>query len=210
MAIDHTSLGGYPIFPLEINWKTNPTINLYPQKQIIGFPGTSQDILPIMGAIPLDFQVSVLLDTKANEKIMFDFFDTCKGRWKKFWMKLPQLHYELYATILSSSSTIDILSNDFDRSFKGNERIWLYNFNGNSCIKKIISYVKYVSPNRIRLTTESAITDMWTLGDYRISLGQLKLVRFDQDELEVNYTTDIVSEITLKMKELVYDYAEMP
>jgi len=209
MTIDHTSLGGFEIFPFSANWKSPPKITLTPKRTIIGFPGTSQDILSLITGIPTEITVDIVLDSRQLEKQVFDFFDDRKGRWEKFWIKKPILNYTLHSMIPASSTTIQIKSTGFDTVFKGTERIFLHHLNGNSCIKKITDVVKYTSPDYLLLTVDSAITDEWVLNDPQMIMGQLKLVRFDQDNLSVDYTTDTYATVSFKMIELLYDYSEL-
>jgi len=209
MAIDHTGLNGIPLFPYESNWATNPSIKLTPRKQIVGFPGTSQDLTSLSQSIRMDLQIELLFNTKIIEKTFFDFFDARKGRLERFWIKKPLVNYSLYATCLTTAPTIDINSSDLDLTYRGHERIFIDHLNGNSCIKHITDLAVNTSPDYLTLTLDAVVTDTWIVGDPQIRMGQVKLVRFDQDDLVVDYTTDRVSKVTLKMVELIYEYAEI-
>ena len=210
MAIDHTSLSGYPIFPSVLNWKNDPGINLAFSSIVVGFPSTTSFLIPQRIGVPVSIAASVLLETKNKEKVLFDFFDTCRGMVKQFWIKFPILQYELYATAIATQSFLlvkPIKTANQAYSQTGHERIFLHHLNGNSCIKKINSAVD--NGNHIRLNLDAALVNTWTLGDTQIIMGQLKLVRFDMDELQVDYATDSCSEIPLKFRELIYESMEI-
>ena len=211
MAIDHSELAGYSLFPFEHDWVSDPSTQLPmgDTKTILGFPGTAEELQTLLAFTPFDMSIQVTIETKLEEKTLFDFFDDHKGRWKKFWIKSPSSNFQQYVTSGAGAIIVDIISNNFIDYWTGNERIYMDHGNGNSAIKKIVNVVEFLAPDFNRLTLDSLLVDEWVYNDPAIRRGLCRLVRFDQDNLPMVYKTDMTSTVTLKIKELNYEYPEV-
>ena len=208
-TLDYADLGGYPVFPLPPLWDTEPKIKYTPERDIIGFEGTSQDLIPTLYSLPCDITVDVGIDTRADEKILFDFFNTQKGRWKKFWMKLPVRNYALYDTLYAEQTSVYLKLTGLDTVYHGYERFYLDNAAGDCTIRKMQTLTRIDDPGYLKVDLNSAVNLTWAITDKSIAMGRVALVRFDHDDLVANYKTDENFVITLKMKELLYEYGEV-
>ena len=224
MAIDHTGLAGYEVFPLYANWATSPksTYDVENIKKLLTFPGTAEELIQISDTLPYELQIIVDIYTKEEEQILFDFFDDHRGRWKKFWLKSPISNFIQYNDVFLGQAHIDLDPNDMEQWYTGVERIYLENGQGNSATKHIESVErlppgspppsyppKPLSYDYLRFNLDGSFVDDWLLSDVTKTLGLLRLVRFDHDDLVITYGSDRNLSVTLKLKELVYEYSEV-
>ena len=209
MGFEYEGLGGLDIFQLNINWNKPPIMSFYPFRKIQKFTATAETIESVMNIIPMSFTIPVLIDTKEKEAAVIVFFDQMKGRLGRFWIKDPVSHIELYETINATDATFKIKNTGFADNFQATERIWLTSTDGTKDCVKWIQDVDASDPDFIELTTVTPFVDTWTLNDHGFDMGLLRLVRFDTDELTINYSTDFTGVLDLKFKELVYEYPEI-
>jgi len=222
MANDHTGLSGFELFPLEFNWASSPKINydIMNIKKIYQKTSTSTEIMAFSESMPYSLNSELLIKSKKEEKTLLDFFDFCKGRLKKFWVTNPLSNFKQYSTAFKSQSFFNIYPNNMEAWFTGNERIHIFN-DQNSAIKKIINVERYpigseksMYPTRnydydfLNLQFDYNLLDDWFLTDDN-QIRFLKLVRFDQDDLVLQYNTDSTLTVSLKFQELVYEYSEV-
>lgn len=211
MAKDYIGLSGYEVFPLDINWKSGPTLtrNTSLTKTLLSFPGTSESLIPVISQLPTEMGVMVSIYSKGSEKVLFDFFDSHKGRWKKFWIKNPANTFKLYDSAEVGALYINIEANGFQAIYTGVERFCLEDRSGNSVIRRITSVELSEAETFITLRFDDELVDTWNKGDLSLKMGIIKLVRFNKDDLKVIYKTDMNFDITLKLKELPYEYSEV-
>ena len=223
MSIDHGNLAGYELFPFDFDWSNNPSFELDVSavKKLIAFEGTSETLTIISDSLPYSLDITIPIWTKEDEKTLFDFFDNHKGRWKKFWVKSPISSFRQYSDVFLGQSHIDVYPNDMEQWYSGVERIFLDDGAGNSLTRKIVSIErlppgsatpsyppKPLTYSYLRLNFDAPLIDDWLLSTTK-TIGILRLVRFDKDDLVMTYSTDMTSEISLSLKELVYEYSEV-
>jgi hypothetical protein len=189
----------------EVEWS-------FPLSQIIiGFPGTVQNIFSDAVRVPLSYEFKYINSTKAQEYELIEFFNTMEGRLRRFyaptWTRLLTLAADatsggyyirvnnVFITGLINSSTypqyIRILMENGD---------WIVRrIESASIISNTIEQIRLVSPLDRNLSTLSP----------PVLIDLFLNCRFDIDILEINYITDSVSTVTVRITELVNEYSPL-
>ena len=191
-----------------VNWRENVKYNFETSIKIIEFTGTAIEIEANSQETPQNFGFKILFGDKESEFNFLEKFAVFKGRYKRFYFPLPITSFTLVATAASGQRKILVEDNQFDKLFRGFEKLAVIQKNGDIITDKIISAVKLV--NDIELTIESDLDRELTLSnvDY---ITFCILCRLGKDELRVTYASDSVSETEIDLVELPleYDISEM-
>lgn len=205
MADNIVEIGTTNIFPIEVNWVKDISLDVMPEKEIISFSGTSDVIEDYITFSPtiLGFQ----FDLQTPDKIFtfLDFFDSVKGRAYKFWFKIPSVEFTLKENIDSGSTSIPIYRNELDKVTWNNERIWIGMNNGDVITRHVTSVSDSIVLNKHTLNFATPLDrDLTTTNHYIIS--RLLLCRFVSDEISLNLETDSFLTINCEVIETVKEY----
>ena len=208
MADSLLDIGSESIFPLEINWAKRPEYNLSLARVLMQFPGTASKVISYVDDVPERLTIGVSTFNKNDEYTLIDFFNSHKGCHGRFWIKVPQAEFTLKETALSGTTSLSVYRNGAEQQYQGYERIWILMSNGDVLTRHVLSITDDEANDRYLLALESA-TDREINTSNHVLIGRLLLVRFDHDDLSMDYFTDSAEEVVLKVVELVKEYSEI-
>lgn len=208
MADQITGLGPVTTFFPEtyINWASLPKLQIDLSREIESFPGTVQSVILHSVERPQKQDFFLTIHTLEEKKAFLDFVLDRLAMHKKFWLKSQARDFSLVQNILPSDTSIKVEENGFLRAFRGHERIYIEKKDGTLLTYKITS-VASVSSTIDSLEIEAVINQNCNIVDVK-KFGFLYLVRFDQDEFELENITDFVSTITVKFTEVIREYEQ--
>lgn len=204
MADDLKDLGTTTLFRASINWREMPKYDYSFSRRVLGFDGTTQQVIQLAPEKPqqLDFKAGFF--SKQDEKDFLTKFVSFKGRLARFWLLLPFNMFQLVGSAGIGSTTLTVERNNFE--YQGFERFYILLTNGDLITRKITS----TSVNETLGTLDLNFSDGTDriLNPSSIVLFSLcLLVRFDMDSLNLEHRTAYVSEADVKVIELVKEYS---
>ena len=185
------------------NWIENPNNDFVLNQELLSFLGTATDITIAAERIRNSLEYRFLFKDREESYSFLDFFASRFGRLERFWLPEYKQYFQLYNDISQLDSSIDVCDTGFNKIYQGYERLFIYTSAGDSISRKITNVVD--NGDYETLTLQSAINRDLTTAQI-VFLGRLFLVRFDIDEVEVNYVTDSICEVNLRFMELVKEY----
>ena len=135
-----------------------------------------------------------------------DFFINHQGKLQRFWLPVWKNAFELVSDISSGDNIITIRNVYFNLIERGYERIFIELKNGDFITRSIMTVVDDGDEENMFLNT--SINRDISINDIKFS-GRLMLVRFDDDDLDIDHRSDAVTEIQLNFKELPHEYGEI-
>lgn len=203
MADSLTDLGPTTeIFDFDANWSTDPEEKREVLVNANIYPGTIHSVnFYEEPRRRLNFRITDL-ETKLYSFLVF--FADRVARWKSFW--LP----DKFNRFTPVSIAVDLLSIEVNKlpelHLHGHERLFLRMSNGDRISRRIDEVNQLTSTTQIVLTSvlpDIAIADI-LLASY------LFYVRFDQDEVEVEYHNDVAASVDISFIELLKEYDTWP
>lgn len=192
-------LGTDPIFTAVPNWQSSPSAGLDTGREVIQYNQAYASIRSLTLNNFRTVQYSYFNRTKLEEYYLINFFYTQRGRLKRFWLPVNYQEFILTVNIISGETHCHYSPNGFETIAKLYERIYIVLKDGTQITRKIDS----ISSDRINFV--DAITQNIATTDVR-QFGLILLARFDQDEIELQHTTDNLSECSIAFKELPDEY----
>ncbi|WP_028320370.1 hypothetical protein [Desulfatiglans anilini] len=205
MADDLQDLGGFPIFPLEPDWTTEPELDPMLIRDLRQYTGTVQGLDAIMD--PAAFRLRAGFGTDKDEEYeLLDFFVGRLGRLKKFWLKGPKTAFTLQAASAAGASHLWVHDNGFLQLYQGYERIYIEAHGGDLITRKITGITDDREENsRLQLLFAMGLDrEITPTNHYRI--GMLYLVRFETDALKLEFMTSHLADAEGRFTELVQEY----
>lgn len=188
---------------MQPNWTSEPQLTMEFTRNILSYPGTVVNIISWFDDSPHMLDYEYFFETKQAEKELLDFFTARSGRVHPFWLLGFHQFFVLSQQITNNSPILYVKKNDFDRTYQGFERVYIRMSNGDILTKKVISVVP--GPGSDELTLQVA-----TNFDRDIPVGtevfRLYFVRFNIDEIKIDYGTNAAGKISAKFYELIREY----
>jgi len=194
------------LFRLKPNWMDTPKVDFEFYREVIQFVQTSIDIYNLGEGVPSMMSYGYLNVDREDYYYIVDFFVNHQGKLQRFWLPVWKNAFELTADISSGDSIITIRNVYFNLIERGYERIFIELKNGDFITRSIMTVVSDGDDENIFLNT--AIGRDISTSDIKY-FGRLMLVRFDADELPIDYRSDKVTEIELGFIELPHEYEEV-
>lgn len=185
------------------NWITEPTDNFELNQEILHFLGTAYDINISAERIKNSITYQLLFDTRKKNFEFLEFFAARFGRLERFWLPEMKNYFTLYNAINDTDNSIDVYDTGFNKIYQGYERLFIYTSDYGYISRKITGVVDNGLYETLSLET---IMDRDLTADNIIYFGRLFLMRFDIDEISVEYITDKISRVNLRFLELVSEY----
>ena len=201
-----SGLAGLKVLRAEIYWQEVPNIDFFFSRRILEYLGTSQQVIEISSYKPLSFKGSTVNKNKIEEYELLDNWAQFKGRLTRFWVMCPLQFFSLKQEINFGADTITVYNNNFSENYKGYGRLYIRLRNNDLITRKIEDVI---------VTAEEQIIQVDLAFDRNIKeediicFSLLLLVRFDIDELELDYKNPQVSTANLRVVELVKEYQEL-
>jgi len=193
-------------FMMKPNWIDTPKSNFEPAREIIQASGTSIDLYDL--AIPgRRWTYGYTNMSKEDEHYILDFFTDRQGRLKKFWLPIWKNCFRLDSDVIGHDKFIDIENVFLHDVDTGLDRIFFEMIYGDYISRMVYAVIEIGNVDRLAL---------WTKMDRGFSQNQIKyfgrlaMVRFDIDDLEIDFKSDQYSTCTIDFKELPDEYTEEP
>jgi len=205
MSNDLRSLGSVTdLFTIMPDWSNRPSDDFdFANEQIqYDLARTVTRVLSQRKPFTIDYKFTNL--DKQREYELLDFFGRMLGRSGSFWLPYWFQNFELQSPISTGAGSL--LVNDYSYAVNGVRdyfRFFIRLRNGDYITRKIVAFsdlgggIKryYVHPFDRNITLSDVLF-----------FGRLMLMRFDQDEIEMNHETPSVSSCSIKFRELVWEY----
>ena len=203
MADSLTDLGpNTTIFDFDANWTSEPTEKREVLVNANIYPGTIHAV---------DFyeeptrRLSIrITDLETKLYSFLVFFADRVARWKSFW--LP----DQFNRFTPVSIAVDLLSIEVTKlpelHLHGHERLFLRMSNGDRISRRIDEINQLTSTTQIVLTSvlPAIVVDDIDLASF------LFYVRFDQDEIDIEYHNDVAASVDIGFVELLKEYDTWP
>jgi hypothetical protein len=197
-----------PIFPLLPNWVTTPGSEIALARTILEYRGSAQRLIPFTEDVPISFDAKFTTYNKQDEYSLIDFYNERRGKNERFWAYHPKVAFELKQDIGSGATALVCIQNYAESQYQGYERIYIV-MNDGDILTRHVTNVSYNDiADELTVEIETAL-DRDVDEDGYTRIGRLLLSRFDEDELNLNHQSDLVTETDLRFYELVQEYDEI-
>lgn len=194
------------LFSLKPNWAETPKIDFEFYREVIQFVQTSINIYDLGEDTPSMMVYGYTNVNREDYYYITDFFINHQGKLQRFWLPVWKNAFELVSDISSGDNIITIRNVYFNLIERGYERIFIELKNGDFITRSIMTVVDDGDEENMFLNT--SINRDISINDIKFS-GRLMLVRFDDDDLDIDHRSDAVTEIQLNFKELPHEYGEI-
>lgn len=187
------------------NWATAPKREFDLNRVIHRDGATTVEITSLNDLLPYSLQFRYLNVDKAEEKELLEWFEARQGRTQRFWTPSWKELYTLTedAGVYDDHLTIEN-AGTFD-AYQGNERVFILTHDGYLITRHVTSVA--VGPNNTEILYLESVLQREVLMSQVAWFGLFLLVRFDDDALNLRYTTAHVSEVNVKLRELIREYS---
>jgi len=190
-------------FLFKPNWINTLPLNFNLNREILQFSGTKSEIINVHNYTGYNITYCFTNLNKETEFDIVNFFCSRKGKLERFWIPLWKNIFTLYSDILINSNSINVYGSNFYLVDKGFERIFIHLKNGDYITRKIIASISHGIYETLFLA--SGIDRIITNDDINC-FGRFLLVRFDQDDLNIEFVNNTCSTCELKFIELPFEY----
>lgn len=201
-----TGLGGKTLLRIAPDWSREPGEEHEIARTFFEFPGTRRTVLLLSEDAPVKIAMEFFFDAKEDSSEFFQFFHDQLGRWGGFWFPSSLQHFAIVGDYLAGASTLEIERTNFMSNFAGRERLWIRKSNGDLltfAISEVNPGLSFDDPMQATL----AVALAESLANEEIeTCGQLFYGRFDQDDFNVDWTTDCVCRAQASFIELPKEY----
>lgn len=208
MADNLIDLGTTEIFPFYINWASEPNTEITIARKIIAYPGTAQTMVGYIDEVPISWDATINVYNKEDEYTLIDFFNSMQGRKNRFWIQHPKAVFELVDPVGSGSTVFICEPNAAQDNWLGHERVYFLLKNGDLITREIINAVYSDVTDKLSLEFTTPTDRVIGLDDYW-RIGRFLLVRFDEDELELDHFNNNSCEAKFRFYELTKEYGEV-
>lgn len=190
---------------LQPDWNTTPSMSTNFNRTLTKYDFTGVDLYELSANYPLSIQYGYTNLTKEDEYKIINLFNTRKGRLKRFWLPMWKNEFKLVSAVTAGDNILTVNNTFWRKIDQGYERIFIQLKNGDYISRKISAVIQDGANENIIL--ETTINRDIALSDVKY-FSRLLLVRLDDDNLNMNYQSHLVSDCTLNFFELVDEYAE--
>jgi len=206
MADDLKDIGQEDVFPLPLNWISNPSTSFTITRHLQHFAGTSASISELNPETPISFEGLFSVFEKQEEYDLMEFIHSRKGRVIRFWIPYEKEMFTLVTPTSVGATALECEDNKSTLSYLGYERIFLLMRNGDMITRHVTEVTS--SLGKITLTLTTPLDRDIELNSY-YTIGRFLLVRFDSDKFEFSVDTNNVFEFSSRFYELVKEYSEL-
>lgn len=197
-ALSFPTYNGYYVFNIEPNWSSSQEMEINKPFEVERSIGIDTSFCYQLEAdMSIIFNFTLYTAQACNE--IESFFNNMAGKYASFWVPTWYDDFRITGAIANTDTTLTIeninyFSNWFNNDLIG-RIIFIKNYDGTEVYKKIIS-----APDSDEIELDSAIGIDVTEDQLKSIVSCFLLpVRFDQDEIEVEYFTDNKAQIELKV-----------
>lgn len=206
MADNKTGLGTITdILNTEPNWNRAIEVERALNAKLMGYPGTVQKILSWSDDLPAVVAFKLTNASKQDEFDLLTFFNLMKGRLGKFWVRSELKEFGLSQDMPQNSTGLYVNDNKFDLAYRGYERIYLDMANGDLITRKVTSVSSGPGAGELTLQIDTVTDRQINRADVR-KFGRFLLVRFDVDKISFEHGEKSISDVEVKLRELVKEY----
>lgn len=198
-------LASIDLFRIMGEWSSPITEELKESRQVLRYPGTVEEFIRDSDERPAKIDLKFQFVSKAEEKLFLDFWFFKSARIGKFWLMAPGTHFLINQDIPVSQNYFIIKRSNYTDSFIVGQRFFFRLTTGKVITGKITSVI--IGPTNAEETV--FVATAFSIAITKATIEQasfLYLVRFDSDNLDVNFKTDIVSELSMSFVELITEY----
>jgi len=142
--------------------------------------------------------------TKEESSNLLDFIDSHKGRRNKFWLYTKINEFTLNDSIAVSSPFITCTPNEYDKSYKTVDRIYMILLNGDIIVRRVTLVSVSNDDMVVSITPTMPAYEIYPYDV--VELGRVICCRFDQSSFEFENITDQVYRMNLRFLELPEEY----
>lgn len=188
------------IFILKPDWTDLPKVSLSSGREVLQYNQARVSLRPLSTFTGRTIEYGFSVFDKEDEYYILNFYQTQRGRKKRFWVPLWHQEFQLAEAIVNGSYQFKINDSDFVDIVKYYERIYIYTAAGDLITRKVLSKIDDVT-----YIVQTAFDRNIALADV-LFFGRIILCRFEQDEVEMQHETDSVSSCSIAFKELPKEY----
>lgn len=188
---------GYPVFLWKHNFIEDPSVEVYSPNRLLDFEVGNFILDPRYNFNRVRSTFSYLLKNKSEISSALGFFTLVSGKQKPFWMPTYSNEIQVTSSGSSSSNIINIKDIGYSSFIKQNPNqrdIILIKTDGTYILRRIVASSGNGDGTE-KLTLDQEVGFNWTSATFREG-HFLKLVRLDQDSLEVTYATNTIANIS--------------
>jgi len=191
------------VFTRKPNWVENPISTFDTNSEFINYPGTQMDIYNLSNSIGYEITYRYSNLTKDDEYYIINFFINRQGMLKRFWLPWWKNSFRLAQNVSIDDSVITIQHCRYNKIDQGYERIFILLKTGDYISRKVVAVVENYNYESIILQTPM---NKNINQDDILFFGRLLLVRFADDELNLDFSNNKISDLSIKYKELPNEY----
>jgi hypothetical protein len=202
-----TTYNDYPVFETAPDWMNGVRRDVvYPHEVLRGFGlGWIDRVYPRPYT---RLEMDLVPDSPAAIKTVADFFDDRKGRLKPFWASSWQADIKVVGSFDAEATVIDIEDVDYETTWLDNDvdgRYLAFRWpDGTFVYRKVVD-----APTATTIELDEAIGRAASDADIAgLLVSFLYFMRFDHDEIEIQYYTSHVAKIRLTMKSVAEEFSE--
>jgi len=198
---DLASLGATRIFPLELNWATQPTTTQNLVRRNYRYPGTAELLESTTNHAPVAVTGTCSAFSPKQIHTLTSFFCGRKGRFERFWFMSPRSGFTLKYIAKKGASALVCSGNRASWVFHQYDRIYILMADGALITRQLSSCTNDPVTSEITLLFDPPLDREVNLLNH-IRIGRLALMRFDHDELSISFDTTLAGNANVKFTEL--------
>jgi len=199
------TLGSYSIFPFLPDYSNGIDKTIIPTYNLIEYTGTISTIEQNSTLKPLTIKKRIQLHSMEDLNTFLTFFDTHKGRLKKFWCFLRTTDFTLDDDIANAATEIDIKLNGYADTFRNTDRIYWTLTNGDSIVRRVTDAVDDTLNDQTTLIITPSVDRAVDMSEV-VYFGRVLMVRFDIDKVNISFESNSVAVLNLRFLELPTEY----
>jgi len=192
------------IFLLAPDYENSIEYNYTDNRELYNYPGTCLQIYSLGNGINHNLKYNFINVTKEDEFYISNFFNICQGKLKRFWIPYYKNNFVSINNIIGG--IIEIENAGFHETDRGSERIFIKIKDGTICTRKVTTIIDNGNTELIILDTP--IVNQINLSDIQY-FGRLFLVRFNEDECELDFKSSAASSCVLSFQEVYQESLEV-
>lgn len=173
--------------------------------ETLSYTGTSIEVYNKASVFPpIVMKYKYVNNSKSDEYELINFITTVQGRLKKFWIPTWQSPFNLALDINLGDMSCRVSNNNYGLVVTQEHRLLFVLRNGDFISRKVTVSVELDDEEEL-LTVDTAFDRDIQIDDVEL-ICYFLLVRFNSDTFQIRYITDIDSEITFDVYELIKEY----
>lgn len=208
MSDDLLDLSSEPLFTCLPNWASTPKYSFTALRRLVAYAGTADNIQSLGNVPAFACDAIFLLCDRSSKNEFLDFMHARAGRVERFWFRHPASFFTLKNNANIGATTIYVERQQFDWIWQGYERIYISRSNGDVITRKLTNVVDNEPLDRLELTFSGALDRTINVTD-KDTIGRLLLCRFDTEEFQFKLVHQTISEVTIRVVELIQEYSEL-